>query len=273
MNDLQKKEFNLFACFADICERLGLRYFLVCGSALGAVKYGGFIPWDDDMDVGLLRPDYERFLKEAPALLPDEYFLQSFRSDPAYPLIFAKLRDSRTTYVERGIAHLPVNHGVYIDVFPLDGYPERPREQKRFERRKRFYKTLLLAPLECNYRFKARLAVNTMRLFGIHKRSAKILCRYEAFISRYAPADSALICNHGNWQGRLEYAPREQYGEGRDAMFEGMRVTVPENADAYLTQKYGDWRADLPEDKKVGHHYYTVMDLDTPYTEILQRHS
>jgi lipopolysaccharide cholinephosphotransferase len=57
MNDLQKKEFDLFACFAEVCERLGLPYYLVCGSALGAVKHGGFIPWDDDMDVGMLRAD------------------------------------------------------------------------------------------------------------------------------------------------------------------------------------------------------------------------
>ena len=69
MNDLQRKEFDLFAAFTAVCDRLGLPYFLVCGSALGAVKYKGFIPWDDDMDVGMLRGDYERFLKAAPAVL------------------------------------------------------------------------------------------------------------------------------------------------------------------------------------------------------------
>ena len=85
MNDLQRKEFDLFAAFTAVCDRLGLPYFLVCGSALGAVKYKGFIPWDDDMDVGMLRGDYERFLREAPALLPEYYFLQSYKSEPAYP--------------------------------------------------------------------------------------------------------------------------------------------------------------------------------------------
>jgi lipopolysaccharide cholinephosphotransferase len=270
MNDLQKKEFDLFACFADVCDRLGLPYYLVCGSALGAVKYGGFIPWDDDMDVGMLRADYERFLREAPALIPSHYFLQSYKSDPAYPLIFAKLRDSRTTYVEKGIAHLPVNHGVYIDIFPLDGYPDIPREQKRLERRKRFHKTLLLAALRGNYGPKARFAVGVMRFFGVHKRTGKILTRYEALISRYPPETSAVICNHGNWQGKLEYAPREQYGKGTVASFEGIPVRVPELYDAYLTQKYGDWRADLPPEQQVGHHYYTVMDLETPYTEMIR---
>jgi hypothetical protein len=73
-------------------------------------------------------------------------------------------------------------------------------------------------------------------------------------------------CNHGNWQGKLEYAPRWQYGKGVWATFEGLRVRVPEAADAYLTQKYGDWRADLPDEQKVGHHFYEVCDLEKSYT-------
>ena len=62
MNDLQKKELEILSCFVRVCEELGLTYYLVCGSALGAVKYKGFIPWDDDIDVGLFRSDYERSL-------------------------------------------------------------------------------------------------------------------------------------------------------------------------------------------------------------------
>lgn len=269
MNDLQQKELHLFACFHKACEELGLTYFLVCGSALGAVKYKGFIPWDDDMDVGMLREDYDRFMREAPTLLPEGIFLQNFRSDPAYPLIFAKLRDSSTTYVETGIAHLPVNHGVYIDIFPLDGYPESPRAQRRFELRKRVFRLKLLAALESDYSPQARLAVTVMRLLGIHKRTGRILDKYERMISSYSTETSSVICNHGNWQGKLEYAPREQYGDGTWATFEGLRVRIPENYDAYLTQKYGDWRADLPKEKQISHHLWQVCDVDTPYTRYL----
>ena len=273
MNDLQKKEFELFASFVQVCEKLEIPYFLVCGSALGAVKYGGFIPWDDDMDVGLLREDYDRFLLHAPKLLPEWLFLQSFRSDPAYPMIFSKLRDSRTTYVEKSIAHLPINHGVYIDIFPLDGYPANPRDAKKLERRKSLYKLELMAALDGReFGFKARTVWRLMRILGFHKRTRAILEKYERLISRYDTDTSALICNHGNWQGKLEYAPREQYGQGSIWSFEGIQARVPELYDAYLTQKYKDWRADLPPEKQVGHHYYTVMDLETPYTERIQPH-
>lgn len=73
MNAIQKKVFQLFKMFVQICDRLQMEYFMLCGSALGAIKYGGFIPWDDDIDVGLYREDYERFCKEAPMLLPKNF--------------------------------------------------------------------------------------------------------------------------------------------------------------------------------------------------------
>lgn len=94
MNDLQKCELELLKYFIDICNKLNLRYYLVCGSALGAVKYGGFIPWDDDVDVALPRPDYEMFIKNAQRMLPSHVFLQNSMTDPQFPLIFSKLRNS-----------------------------------------------------------------------------------------------------------------------------------------------------------------------------------
>ena len=83
---------DLFREFTRICEELGLSYFAVQGTLLGAIRHGGFIPWDDDIDVGMLRKDYEVFLREAPSRLPEYYFLQTFRSDPEFYHCFGKLR-------------------------------------------------------------------------------------------------------------------------------------------------------------------------------------
>lgn len=265
MNTLQQKQFELLSCFVRICDRLGIPYYLVCGSALGAVKYSGFIPWDDDVDVGLLRPDYQRFLQEAPALLPEGLFLQTFRSDPEYPHVFAKLRDSRTTFAESAVDHRSMNHGIFIDVFPLDGYPVKKREKRQLERRKKRYKRWLLTAFSGDFSLKTRIVLRFLRLLGVHRRTQAILARYEKLISAYDVHTSPLICNHGNWQGVLEYAPREQYGKGRDAVFEGLRVRIPADAEAYLNQKYGDFRADPPPAMRVGHHICSVVDPDTPF--------
>ena len=270
MNPLQQKELEMLKIFVEICDKLGLKYYLVCGSALGAVKYGGFIPWDDDIDVALTREDYRVFCQEAQALLPEGIFLQTHETDPRYPWISAKLRDSRTTYIETPSREMRINHGVYLDVFPLDGYPTRSSEIRKLEIYKDYQKLLLLSAYRGTYSLKVRILLNIFRFLGVHRRTAKIVSRLQKALSAYSTEGSVLWCNHANWQGKLEYAPREHYGQGRMVKFEGLDVRVPEKYDEYLTQKYGDWRADLPEEQKVGHHYYEIMDLEKSYIEYMQ---
>lgn len=270
MNDLQQKEFEMLSLFVSICKELNLKYFLVCGTALGAVKYNGFIPWDDDVDVALPREDYEIFCQKAGQMLPKGFFLQTYKTDKNYPCIFAKIRNSNTAYFEKQIAHLPINHGVYIDVFPLDGYPKDKKLQRKLEIKKVYYDLLVSSVRKSDCSFKVKILRKIFRLFGVHKRTAKILARFEKIISEYPTKNAEIWCNHGNWQKSLEYAPIEQYGNGTVMNFEGLEVMVPEKYDEYLTQKYGDWRADLPEEEKIGHHFYSVMDLEKSYTEYLK---
>lgn len=270
MTELQKIEFDMMKEVVNICEELHLRYYLVCGSALGAVKYGGFIPWDDDLDIGLFREDYEIFISVAQKMLPANLFLQNYMTDPKYPHIFSKIRNQQTTYIEKSVADLNINHGVYIDVFPLDGYPQKKDEQLRLEQ----IKTACQKKLSCVFRvprnLKATFGMYLRRACGYHQKTESILGEYTNAVSQYPARQSRMICNHGNWQGKLEYAPREQYGEGTWATFEGLKVRVPEKYDEYLTQKYGDWRADLPPEQQVGHHYAEVMDLKRPYTDYIE---
>lgn len=269
--ELKKTEFEILREVDSVCKQLHIRYYLVCGSALGAVKYKGFIPWDDDIDIGLLRPDYERFIREAQNYLQNHFFLQNYHTDPAFPHVFSKVRDSRTTFIEKSSAELPINHGVYIDVFPLDGYPKSRIAAFRLE----FLKKIYSLQAACAFRFpcskKAKMFFKVERFFGIHKRTQHIMKKYDNLISSYPVEGSTTICNHGNWQGKLEYAPCEQYGDGAFATFEGLPVRIPEKYDEYLTQKYGDWRAELPPEQQVGHHYVEVIDLCRPYTDYIEK--
>ena len=116
---------------------------------------------------------------------------------------------------------------------------------------------------------KAKLIHCIHNLMGVRRRITKITGNYERMISKYSQEDSMYWCNHGNWQGKLEYARKEQYGKGICVKFEGMNVRVPEKYDEYLTQKYGDWKADLPEEEQKGHHYYVVCDVNRSYKEYI----
>ena len=135
LNRMHLLHLDILKEFIRICNKYELRYFLLGGSCLGTVRHQGFIPWDDDIDVGMPRPDYERFMEIAQNELPEYYFLQNSKTDPDYPLCFAKIRDSRTTFIERSVSHLNINHGIYFDIFPLDGLSNG----SLFELRYKFY--------------------------------------------------------------------------------------------------------------------------------------
>ena len=274
MNELQKVEMDLFCCFSDICKKLGLNYFLVCGSALGAARHGGFIPWDDDFDVGMYRDDYNKFMELAPALLPEGIFLQNYKSDPNFPYVFAKLRNSNTTFIQTILSNLDINHGVYIDIFPLDGYPQDSRLQKKMARKKKNYLRQFGGTfnLPSNIPIKAKILFVLCKIFRCHKRTQKILLKYEGMISRYSVEEAKIICNHGTWYGERDYINKDYYGKGKNIVYEGMTVRVPEKLDEYLTSLYGDWRTPPPPEKQKGTHDCEVCDINNTYTNYAKQY-
>lgn len=271
MNDLQKTEFDLLRELIRICDTLELKYYLVCGSALGAVKYGGFIPWDDDIDVALPRPDYELLCQKAPSMLPDDMFLQNFITDPNYPILSSKLRDLNTTYIEKNMQDLDIVHGVFIDVFPIDGLPNTASEQKKYLKKLHAFERRRSANLPrkrgvgIGLRSLGIYWIN--RLTGIYRNTGETLRKLTEYVKRYSPEKSEIWCIHHEERSPDAFNPASWYGDGADAEFEGLKVKIPAEYDRYLTKRYGSWRDDLPEDEKVGHHYYTVCDLTRPYTD------
>lgn len=266
MNPIQEKVFQLLKLFIEICNKLQLKYFLVCGSTLGAVKYKGFIPWDDDVDVALFREDYEFFCKEAPKLLPKQFFLQNYHSDPAFPAIYSKLRDSTTTCIEESVENLHINHGISLDIFPLDGYPINKNEQRRLEIRKKWLAIKLSIPCIRPEPWKEAI-VKPLRFLGFGRHTEQTAEAYTELVSAWPVQSSNVIANHGNWQGCLEYHKKDVYGNGSYGTFEGLTVRLPEDCDAYLRQKYGCYLQELPADKRKSHHIYLVLDTERSYTD------
>ena len=269
MNNLQEAVFDIFKMYVNICDTLHLRYFMVNGSALGARKYQGFIDWDDDIDVAMPREDYEIFCAKAQSMLPSHIFLQNYKTDRQFPHIYTKLRNSNTTFVENGVEHLEMNHGIWIDVFPLDGYPENKKQARALEVKKK----LLIWKLCCVFRDKSGLKIRMrnfiFRLFGSHRYTAQTIAKLESIISQY-DENQELWCNHGAATQRKSCVPRNYYGKGNLIEFEGCNVNVPEKIDDYLTLLYGEWHKELPREKQISHHKYIIQDLNQSYQQYLK---
>ena len=120
LQKLKDKEFKNLLEFDRVCKQLGINYTLSSGTLLGAVRHGGFIPWDDDIDVAMLREDYNKFIAEGQQLLPEHLFIQTYETDKNYPLNFSKIRDVSTVLIEYCTRNLQMKNGAYIDIFPID---------------------------------------------------------------------------------------------------------------------------------------------------------
>lgn len=120
LKDVQKVQVEILKEFDRICKKYDIKYQLFAGTLLGAIRHKGFIPWDDDIDVCLLRSDYEKFLKVCNSDLNEKYFLQNYETDKNYNAQFSKIRKNDTLFIEKITSDSNIHKGIYIDIFPLD---------------------------------------------------------------------------------------------------------------------------------------------------------
>ncbi len=261
MKRIMEIELDMLRAFIAVCEKHDLTYFLIGGTALGAVRHGGFIPWDDDIDVGLPREDYEKFLSVAQTDLPEGLFLQTPDTDPEYMTCFSKIRNSNTTFWESSVKHLNINHGVFIDIFPLDGC----EDYERFAKRSRLLGIRAASRFKYPRGFKAKLGGILAALRYPSAKGARD--RMRALWKEVPYATAEYVINYGGAYGKKERMPKEIYGKGTAGSFEGLTVMLPEKTDEYLTRLYGDYMTPPPPEKRIAHHYCEVIDPDRPYTE------
>lgn len=274
LRKLQLIELDILKEFIDVCKKLNLRYFLAGGSILGAVRHGGFIPWDDDIDVMMPRKDYEVFLENAQSLMQKKYFLQTYKTDPEYVIGFAKIRNSETTFIENSTKNLNINHGVYIDIFPIDGFkPKRILKKLKNKLVFEIYR-IYFAQMYC-IRNPERIKIKVMNLINkilkntvfrkktlvdlLHKEK-KIATEYDFDESEYA----CLFFDAGIKPMSCIF-PHSYFGKGTVKSFEGIDVIVPQDYDGFLKQQYGNYMELPPEEKRVSHHYNQVVDLEKSY--------
>ena len=258
---LQEIELENLRMLMEICEKNHLRYYLIGGSLLGAMRHRGFIPWDDDIDVGLPRPDYNRFVQIAKGYLPAHMDIKTMTSDPNYKCYFTRLiNNKKKIYWDHGQYTAVI--GVWMDVFPLDGLPENPLLRKlqvfRVKLNKALYKFTQIDYVTTNRTnrpLSERILIRFAQITRIGKlmNADKRLKKLDRALQRYDYDTSAYAWNFSGCYGKREIVPHIQLGGSRTTEFEGLQASIPEAAEDYLTSIYGDYMKLPPEDQRRSH--------------------
>ena len=249
--------------FILICKKYDLKYTLLGGSVLGAIRHGGIIPWDDDIDVGMPRSDYEKLLSIADNVLGTKYKLVSAYNDKDYVYPFAKLFDNETTLVEfKDFFYLG---GIYIDIFPLDGIPKNTNLRIKKIWKIRYAATnLILAKFSSEYKKHYFFRYLAYKVIFRGFNNALKICNKIA--RKYPYSKQYDIANYfGAWREK-EISDYSWFNPLIEVTFEGRKVWIPNNYDAYLTKLYGDYMTPPPIEKRKSHHSHYFIDLTRKYT-------
>ncbi|MBQ9954698.1 MAG: LicD family protein [Eggerthellaceae bacterium] len=259
-----------------VCKKLGITYFLVGGSMLGALRHGGFIPWDDDTDVGMLRHDYDRFVREAPAHLAPGYFVQLPETDPHIHFVYARLRKEGYDYITAYNEDKDFNKGIWVDVFPFDASPKvrvlqkvqrrvanvMARASMALMRRREYvqHDVALDAPLPAEdarylrrFAAMARLFPVSLTRWGYHRAARACNWIYggkpDAMYASFIPSYTTISANEVDPVRRIAY--------------EGTPLDIPAGAEAFLVRQYGDYEK-LPcvHERYAEHGFKYLQDAD-----------
>lgn len=240
-----------------ICEENKIQYFALGGTLLGCVRHKGFIPWDDDIDLGFPREDYERLLT---ILENSQFRLTTYNTDPTHISYFAKLTTDEVKVIKHRGDH-DVELPVWVDLFPLDGMPIDDFKRKLYIKHVMFLKLLYKFSLIDNITYdkhrgkKHNFLIWIGKTLHLHKilNYKHILDKIDRNLKKYSYTDTKYVANlMGAWSER-EIFPKSFYDNSTVYQFEDIKLNGPKEYDSILTQMYGDYMTP-PADDNRNHH-------------------
>jgi len=272
VNENQKKiwaiEIDMLTQLDAVCRKNNLRYYLMYGTLLGAYRHGGFIPWDDDIDVVMPRKDYER-LKQLKNVFANPYYLQFPGEDEGYYFSFAKLRNSRTTGITMPFRYQSYNHGLWIDIFPLDNIElEDAANIRRSAERLVEINSVNMRrsnPFPTDSEIEKINNTEYIEPQTALKELDEIVRRYENVETQYVAISSLML-----YPMEKQIYAAEDFSVPKELELWGRKYFVPQNAYNILEKLYGEWREFPPVEKRGCWHNNVIMNADEPYYSQLE---
>ena len=248
-----------------VCDDNNISYFLTFGTLLGSIRHRGFIPWDDDMDIGMLREDYDRFCEIAPKKLSSEYVFQTWENDDRYALPFGKVRKKNTRYIESK-SDMTSYNGFFVDIFPFDNAPSDLEIRKRLKKELCNIERMML--MKCRYKpwitenskvnFKKRIGYIYYQIKSKFFSRKKLIEEYMKKV-RSVQESNAIYDQSGNMH--TKYFEKVWMKTTRIEKFEDNDFKVPINAEKVLHVFYNNYMELPPENQRENRHMIIEVDF------------
>lgn len=266
LREAQLLECELLKKFKEICERENIQYYLLGGTAIGAVRHQGFIPWDDDIDVALFRNDYDKFISLAKKYLDQGIVIQHFSLDPDYQDYTMKLANAKVSFLTQQ-ERVVEKKNIWIDIFPLDGAPQNSIIKWFHFRRLDFLRMQLAFHYIKNVRIDENRAMWKKVLVRVARRvpigkvinPSKVKKKIDREFRKYPVEKSDYIGNYMGAYHEREFFPKSYFAEGLEVEFENEKYQAPKELDKYLTHQYGDYMKMPPIEKQAPKH--NIIDV------------
>ena len=262
ISEIQQMELGIMEYIHEVCQKIGVKYFLAYGSLIGAVRHQGFIPWDDDMDICMLRDDYEK-LQDYLIAHPDErYEVMSYKNNINYVYPFMKVQDNHTYLVEEDV-RIDSDMGIYVDIFPVDGYEDDQAFKDKMT------KIIKKRQLSC-YTFKG--ITNTKSVVNSIIRYISVIIFYFTNTNKYvAQIDELAKSRKVEDYELVDYViykdmnkpvwKREWLEQVESGSFEGKEFMIPKHYHEILTSDYGNYMQLPPVEQQVSHHDFKLWKI------------
>ena len=265
LNKLHKVQLQILGDFINVCEKYNLTYFAIYGTAIGAVRHNGFIPWDDDIELGMLREDYDKFFEVFDPELGDKYNLLTPETDERYACTVTHLQRKGTRFVSEMSQDLKCEQCIFMDIFPFD-YVAANRKQQLSQGRKANFWGKMLFLSGTAYPFipfggiKGKIAglICKMIHFGLkilHITPVKIYKKYKNVATEYnVKSDRSEYVTSFEYAGCLKDMIKEKnLFPMKKVPFENLEINIPNNNHEFLKKVYGDYMQLPSEENRVNH--------------------